>query len=73
MFGALRKLLVAACVGLTMYAIAGGFVAGAIRAASLRDDPEHELDLHALLSIVMCWPHDVQGVGRPARRGGNAE
>jgi len=49
-------------LGLLMYVLAGAYVARLIRRASLRDDPEHDLDLHALASIVMCWPHDVHGL-----------
>ena len=46
----------------TLYGAAGAWVAHRIRRDSLRDDPDHDLDLHALLSIVMCWPHDVQSL-----------
>jgi hypothetical protein len=48
--------------GLAAYSAAGAVVAARVRQDSLRDDPEHDLDLHALLSIVMCWPHDVQSL-----------
>ncbi|MFI5267722.1 MAG: hypothetical protein ACHQ7M_10140 [Chloroflexota bacterium] len=52
----------AAFAGLLMYAAAGAIVARKIRQSSLGDDPDHELDAHALLSIVMCWPHDLQSL-----------
>jgi hypothetical protein len=60
-------LLRVAPVGLIVYVLAGSYVARRIRRESLRDDPEHDLDLHALASIVMCWPHDVQTL-LPKRR-----
>jgi hypothetical protein len=46
--------------GVAVYVLVGAYVARQVRRQSLRDDPEHDLDLHALASIVMCWPHDVQ-------------
>lgn len=52
----------AAFAGLLAYATAGALVACKVRRSSLADDPEHALDAHALLSIVMCWPHDVQSL-----------
>lgn len=52
----------AALAGLLAYATAGAIVAYKVRQSSLADDPEHELDGHALLSIVMCWPHDLQSL-----------
>lgn len=52
----------AAVAGLLTYAAAGAVVAWKVRHMSLADDPEHELDAHALLSIIMCWPHDVQSL-----------
>jgi hypothetical protein len=52
----------AAVAGLLAYAAAGAIVAYKVRLASLADDPDHQLDAHALLSIVMCWPHDVQSL-----------
>ena len=52
----------AALVGLLAYAAAGAVVASKVRRQSLADDPDHDLDIHALLSIVMCWPHDVQSL-----------
>jgi hypothetical protein len=58
----LRSLPFAALSGLLLYAAAGTIVAYKIRRLSLADDPEHDLDGHALLSIVMCWPHDVQSL-----------
>ena len=51
-----------ALAGLLAYATAGAVVAAKVRHLSLADDPDHDLDLHALLSIVMCWPHDVQSL-----------
>ena len=55
-----------AAVGLALYALAGAYVAYRVRRDSLVEDPAHDLDLHALASIVMCWPHDVQSlVARP--------
>ncbi|MBV8085910.1 MAG: hypothetical protein JO247_13965 [Chloroflexi bacterium] len=56
----IRLLLRIVTVGLTLYVLVGAYVARLVRRDSLRDDPEHDLDLHALASIVMCWPHDVQ-------------
>ena len=56
----LKAALLTAAAGLAAYSAAGALVAARVRRDSLRDDPEHDLDLHALLSIVMCWPHDVQ-------------
>ena len=58
----LRRGLPAALLGLALYAVAGAAIAYLVRQDSLRDDPDHALDLHALLSIVMCWPHDVQSL-----------
>jgi hypothetical protein len=52
----------AALAGLLAYSAAGAVVASKVRRQSLADDPEHDLNLHALLSIVMCWPHDVQSL-----------
>jgi len=52
----------AAFAGLLAYAAAGVVVACKVRRQSLADDPDYELDAHALLSIVMCWPHDVQSL-----------
>jgi hypothetical protein len=57
-----RSLLLAAIGALLAYAAAGAVVAYKVRHLSLADDPEHDLDAHALLSIVMCWPHDVQSL-----------
>jgi len=58
------KGLVALSCGLLAYALAGSVVAAEVRRRSLADDPQHPLDLHALLSIVLCWPHDVQELRR---------
>ncbi|HLG73016.1 MAG TPA: hypothetical protein VK009_21560 [Chloroflexota bacterium] len=58
----LRTAGLAAVAGLLAYAAAGAVVAWKVRESSLADDPEHDLDAHALLSIVMCWPHDVQSL-----------
>jgi hypothetical protein len=58
----LRSTALAAFAGLMAYAAAGAVVAWKVRRLSLADDPEHELDAHALLSIVMCWPHDLQSL-----------
>ena len=63
----MTTLLKAALAGLLLYILAGAYVARLVRRDSLRDDPEHDLDLHALASIVMCWPHDVQTVLPKAR------
>ena len=52
----------AGLAGLLVYAAAGAVVAWQVRRGSLRDDPQHDLDAHALLSIVMCWPHDLQSL-----------
>ena len=52
----------AALAGLLAYAAAGAIVACKVRRSSLADDPDHRPDAHALLSIVMCWPHDVQSL-----------
>jgi hypothetical protein len=60
----LRGLALAAAGGLLAYALAGSVVAYKVRRLSLADDPDHDLDLHALLSIVMCWPHDLQALRR---------
>lgn len=57
-----KALLLAAAGGLLVYASAGAVVAYKVRRMSLADDPEHAVDAHALLSIVMCWPHDVQSL-----------
>lgn len=57
-----KALLLAVAGGLLVYASAGAVVAYKVRRMSLVDDPEHDLDAHALLSIVMCWPHDVQSL-----------
>ena len=56
----LRRGLLSALIGLGLYVLAGSWVAYRVRRDSLADDPEHDLDLHALASIVMCWPHDIQ-------------
>ena len=58
----LRRALIAAACGMALYALAGAYVASHVRAGSLEDDPGHELDAHALLSIMMCWPHDAQSL-----------
>ncbi len=58
----LRAFGLAAFAGLLAYAAAGAVVAWKVRRSSLADDPDHDLDVHALLSIVMCWPHDVQSL-----------
>ena len=58
----LRSLLLAALAGLAAYAAAGAVVAYNVRRLSLQDDPDHDLDAHALLSIVLCWPHDAQSL-----------
>jgi len=57
-----RGFVLGAVAGLLAYAAAGSVVAYKVRRLSLADDPEHDLDLHALLSIVMCWPHDLQAL-----------
>ena len=56
----LKGLALTGLGGLLAYAAAGAVVAFKVRQLSLADDPDHDLDLHALLSIVMCWPHDAQ-------------
>jgi hypothetical protein len=58
----LRGAGLAALAGLLTYAAAGALVARKVRRGSLADDPDHDLDAHALLSIVMCWPHDLQSL-----------
>lgn len=58
----LKGAALAALAGLLAYTAAGAFVASKVRRQSLADDPDHDLDMHALLSIVMCWPHDVQSL-----------
>jgi len=58
----MRAILITALAGLLAYAAAGSVVAFKVRRSSLTDDPDHDLDLHALLSIVMCWPHDLQSL-----------
>jgi hypothetical protein len=57
----LRMAGLAAFAGL-IYATAGAVVAWKVRRLSLADDPQHDLDAHALLSIMLCWPHDVQSL-----------
>jgi hypothetical protein len=58
----LKTAALTAVTGLVVYAAAGALVAWQIRRGSLQDDPQHDLDAHALMSIVMCWPHDVQSL-----------
>ena len=58
----LKSTGLAALAGLLAYAAAGAIVAYKVRRLSLADDPDHDLDAHALLSIVMCWPHDLQSL-----------
>ncbi len=58
----LKGMVLAGLGGLLAYAAAGAVVAYKVRRHSLADDPDHDLDLHALLSIVMCWPHDAQSL-----------
>jgi hypothetical protein len=58
----LKSLLLAAAAGMLLYTAAGAVVAYRVRLMSLADDPQHGLDAHALLSIVLCWPHDAQAL-----------
>lgn len=60
----LKAVALAGATGLLGYGLAGAVVAALVNRASRADDPEHPLDAHALLSIVMCWPHDVQSLRR---------
>jgi len=61
----LKAVFLFGAAGLAAYGAAGAVVAYKVRRLSLADDPEHDLDAHALLSIVLCWPHDVQSLRRP--------
>ncbi|MBV9119527.1 MAG: hypothetical protein JOZ39_02380 [Chloroflexi bacterium] len=54
--------LLCGLAGLAVYVVAGAYVASRVRADAEADDPAHPLDLHALASIVMCWPHDIQSL-----------
>ncbi|MGH2366131.1 MAG: hypothetical protein ACRDHX_15975 [Chloroflexota bacterium] len=56
----LARLAAMVVVGSAAYAVAGAIVAGGVRRNSLADDPDYPPTLHALLSIMLCWPHDVQ-------------
>ncbi|HUZ78103.1 MAG TPA: hypothetical protein VMV93_11040 [Chloroflexota bacterium] len=61
----LARIAAAAFVGAAAYAAAGAVVALGVRRQSLADDPDYPPNLHALLSIMLCWPHDMQTLLRP--------